>query len=169
MKWILGAGAALVVAGLLFWQSRAEKVSYVNGLPAYSTLPGREYFLERDCYLFKFKRSSSDWPLIASRATVPALPESVDAKNIGAEFPDVRILDVIKAGTRFRIVSVRRTESPASTSISFEVLLGDEVSFKYPRVDAFWILDHSPEKEGKAPRVMPDYAVPRFSYKPSTP
>ena len=164
MKWILAAAAAIAFVGFLYWQSRAEKVSYVNGLPAYSALPGREYFLEHDCYLFKFKRRNSDWPLIASRATVPELPESVDPRNIGAEFPQVRILDVVKAGTLFRIVSVRRTESPKSTSISFEILLGDEVSFKYPRVDAFWMLDHSPEKDGKAPRVMPDYAAPRFRY-----
>ncbi len=164
MKWILAAAAAAVVVWLLFWQSSAEKVSYVNGLPAYSALPNQEYFLERDCYLFKFTKRNSDWPLIASSATVPALPAAVDAKNIGAEFPEVRILDVVKAGTRIRIVSVRRTESRGSTSISFEILLGDEVSFKYPRVDAFWILDHSPEKEGKVPRVMTDYAVPRFKY-----
>jgi len=164
MKWIFAAAAAIVFVGLLYWQSLADKVSYVNGLPAFSALPGREYFLEHDCYLFKFKRRNSDWPLIASRATVPDLPESVDPRNIGAEFPGVRILDVIKAGTRFRIVSVRRTENRTSTSISFEILLGDEVSFKYPRVDAFWILDHSPENEGRAPRVMPDYAAPRFRY-----
>lgn len=164
MKWILAGAAALVLAGLLYWQSYAEKVTYVNGLPAYSALPGQEYFLEHDCYLFKFKHANSDWPLIGSRATVPALPESVDAKNIGAENPDVRILDVIKSGTRFRIVSVRRTEIRGSSSISFEILLGDEVSFRYPRVDAYWILDHSPEKDGKAPQVMADYAVPRFKY-----
>jgi hypothetical protein len=164
MKWIIAAVAAIIFAGILYWQSQAAKVSYVNGLPAYSSLPGREYFLERDCYLFKFKKAGSDWPLIATRATVPALPESVDPRNIGADFPEVRILDVVKAGTRFRIVSVRRTESGASTSISFEILLGDEVSFKYPRVDAYWILDHSPERDGKAPRVMADYAAPRFNY-----
>ena len=163
MKWII-AVAAIIFVGFIYWQSLAEKVSYVNGLPAYSTLPGQEYFLEHDCYLFKFTQRNSDWPLIGSRATVPALPQSVDPKNIGAEFPDVRVLDVVKAGTRFRIVSVRRTVYRGSSSISFEVLLGDEVSFKYPRVDAFWILDHSPEKEGNAPRVMPDYAVPRFKY-----
>lgn len=163
MKWILIAAAA-AFAGFIYWQSFAEKVSYVNGLPAYSALPGQEYFLQRDCYLFKFKRKISDWPLIASRATVAVLPETVDPKNIGAEFAGARILDVIKAGTRFRIVSVRRTASRTSQSISFEILLGDEVSFKYPRVDAYWMLDHSPEKDGKAPRVMPDYAVPRFNY-----
>jgi hypothetical protein len=164
MKWILAAAAAIIVAGLIYWQSFSEKVSYVNGLPAYSSLPGQEYFLEQDCYLFKFKHRNSDWPLIASRETVAALPESVDPKKIGADLPEVRILDVVKAGTRFRVVSVRRTEGRSGSSISLEVLLGDEVSFKYPRVDAFWILDHAPEKEGKAPRVLPDFAVPRFKY-----
>jgi hypothetical protein len=163
MKWLLGAGLLAFIA-FLYWESKAEKVSYVNGLPAYSALPGREYFLEHDCYLFKFRRNNSDWPLIASRITVPSLTETVEAKNVGKDFPEVRILDVIKAGTLLKIVSVRRTESRAGTSISFEILLGDEVSFRYPRVDAFWILDHSPEKEEKAPRIMPEYAVPRFKY-----
>jgi hypothetical protein len=163
MRWFLAAAAIAFVA-FLFWQSTGERVSYVNGLPEYNTLPGREYFLEHDCYLFKFKRENSDWPLIASRASVPALPETVDSKYVGAELPDVRILDLIKAGTRFRIVSVRKTASRTKSSISFEILLGDEVSFRYPRVDAYWILDHSPEKDGKAPRVMTDYAVPRFKY-----
>jgi hypothetical protein len=163
MRWFLLAAAVAFVA-FLYWQSTAERVSYVNGLPEYSSLPGREYFLERDCFLFKFRHQNSDWPLIGCRDTVPALPESVAAKYIGADLPDVRILDLVKAGTRFRIVSVRRTASRTKSSISFEILLGDEVSFRYPRVDAFWILDHSPEAQGKAPRVMTDYAVPRFKY-----
>ncbi len=163
MKWLLAVGLLAFIA-FLYWQSKAEKVSYVNGLPAYRALPGREYFLEHDCYLFKFKRNNSDWPLIGSRITVPSLPEAVDAKSIGMSFPDLRILDVIKAGTLLKIVSVRRTESRSGTSISFEILLGDEVSFRYPRVDGFWILDHSPEKEGRPPQIMPEYAVPRFKY-----
>jgi hypothetical protein len=163
MRWIL-IGALAAFVGFLIWQSTVERVSYVNGLPEYNTLPGREYFLEQDCYLFKLKRANSDWPLIGSQLTVPELPAAVDPKNIGGELPGVRLLDVIKAGTRFRIVSVRRTASRAKSSISFEILLGDEVSFRYPRVDAFWILDHTPEKEGKAPKVMSEYAVPRFKY-----
>lgn len=163
MRWLIAA-AALAFVGFLFWQSTTEKVTYVNGLPEYSSLPGREYFLERDCYLFKFKDKNSDWPLIASRETVPDLPETVNSRYIGAELPRVRILDLIKAGTRFRIVSVRRTASGSKASVSFEILLGDETSFRYPRVDAFWILDHAPETNGKAPQVMAEYAVPRFKY-----
>lgn len=163
MRWLIAA-AALAFVGFLFWQSTTEKVTYVNGLPEYSSLPGREYFLERDCYLFKFKEKPSDWPLIGSHEGVPDLPNTVDPKFIGADLAKVKILDVIKSGTRFRIVSVRRTASRAKSSVSFEILLGDEVSFRYPRVDAFWILDHSPEANGKAPQVMADYAVPRFKY-----
>jgi hypothetical protein len=82
--------------------------------PPTASLPGREYFLERDCYLFKFRRENSDWPLIASRLSpFHALPDSVDQPRTSAAIFEVSASSTsVKAGTRFRIVSVRRTASP---------------------------------------------------------
>jgi hypothetical protein len=160
MKWILVALALALVGAFVVMQRRSVKTTYVNGLPPYTTLPGLEYIVERDCYVFKFKEHSSDWPLLGTRDTVPDLPAEVLASNVGAEFPSVRILDVIHVGDHFRIASVRRDESRTATTVTFEVLLQDEATRKYPRLDVFWIMDHSPEKTGAAPRILAAFAVP---------
>ena len=160
MKWLLIAIAAGLVAAFAVLQMRSVKTTYVNGLPPYTALPGHEYILERDCYVFKFKEHNTDWPLLGTRDTVPDLPAEVSASNIGADLPAVRILDVIHVGDHFRIASVRRDEGRKATTVTFEVLLSDEASRKYPRLDVYWILDHSPEATGAAPKVMPAFAVP---------
>ncbi len=160
MKWILAVLAAMGIAALVFLQMHSVKTTYVNGLAPYTSLPGLEFIVERDCYIFKFKDHDTDWPLLGAVDTVPDLPAEVKTANVGAEFPKVRILDVVRVGERFRIVSVRRDVSRSETRITFEVLLQDESTRKYPRVDAYWILDHSPEKTGGAPKVLAAYAVP---------
>jgi hypothetical protein len=81
------------------------------------------------------------------------------ASNVGIDLPNIRILDVLHVGDHFRIVSVRRDQAPKATTITFEILLQDEATRKYPRLDAFWIMDHSPEAVGGAPRIMTTYAV----------
>lgn len=160
MKWILALIAVLVIAGYAYYQRDAVKTAYVNGLPAYNQLPGRQYILQRDCYIFSFKGRKSDWPFLGANATVPALPESVDPKNLGTDQPGIRLLDVVRAGVRFKLVSVRRDESRQGTSYTFEVLLLED-DRKYLRVDAFYMLDHAPEKTGAAPAMRDDYAVER--------
>jgi hypothetical protein len=163
MKWIFGLVALGLLAGLVYWQRGAVKSSYVNGLPQYTLLPGREFVFERDCYVFKQQDRSTDWPLVADHALVPSLPAAVERRNLGAEFPGVHLLDVIPTGTPIRIVSVRRDESRRTgTSITFEILFLDEPTREYARVDAFYLLDHAPEKEGLAPKFLEQYVVPRM-------
>lgn len=132
---------------------------YINGLQPYTALPGREFILEHECYVFKFKSPNTDWPLIGAKDTVPDLPAEVKASSVGTDLPNIRILDVLHVGDHFRIVSVRRDQGPKKTTVTFEILLQDEASRKYPRLDAFWILDHSPEMSGGAPKIMTSYAV----------
>jgi hypothetical protein len=162
-KWFLATvGLALVVAFTL-WQRDAVKTSYVNGLAQYNRLPGREYIFERDCYIFKFSDRARDtsYPLVGAHATVPELPAEVAGAKIGAALPGVRLLDIVRTGARFKIISVRRDESRRGTSVTFEILFMDEAERKYPRLDAYWLLDHAPEKDGEAPRIREDYAVAR--------
>jgi hypothetical protein len=159
MKWLLAALAAALIAGYVLWQRNSVKTSYVNGLPPYTNLPGRDFILERDCYIFKFKSRDSDWPYFASHATVPELPAEVTQANVGKDFPDARILGVLRIGDHFRIASVRRDQSRTETRISFEVALSNESTRPYPRLDAYWIMDHSPEKDGNAPWILTSYAV----------
>jgi hypothetical protein len=159
MKWLLAALAVALIAAYVLWQRNSVKTSYVNGLPPYTNLPGRDFILERDCYIFKFKSRDSDWPYVASHASVPELPAEVTEANVGGDFPDARILGVLRVGDHFRIASVRRDEGRAGTRITFEVALSNESTRPYPRLDAYWIMDHSPEKDGKAPWIMADYAV----------
>jgi hypothetical protein len=160
MKWFLAAVAVAVVAVFAYLQLNSVKTTYVNGLAPYTTLPGREFIVERDCYVFKFKSRGTDWPLLGSREVVPDLPAEVSASNVGAELQAIRILDVIHVGDHFRIASVRRDTGRSGTKITFEILLSDEATRKYPRLDTYWIMDHSPEKEGGAPTFLPEYAVP---------
>lgn len=160
MKWLI----AIVLTALLAWyvwhERHAVKSSYVNGLPQYNMLPGREYVFQRDCYIFKYKDRNTDWPLVGSAATVPGLPAEVTEKNVEAPLPDLRILDVVRTGARFRLVSVRRDESRAGTHVTFEILFLDEADRKYPRLDAFPMLNHPADKDGGVPSIREDYAVP---------
>jgi len=163
LKWIVGV-VILVALAVAFvrWQLNAVKTTYVNGLPEYTNLPGQEYIFERDCYIFEFRAHHSDWPLVGSHVTVPSLPVDVDRARIGADLPEVRILGVARTGDRFRIVSVRRDASRKGTTVTFEILFNDESAHPYPRLDAFWIMDHSPEKSGAPPTILATYAVPRI-------
>lgn len=159
MKWALAAVVIAFAGFMIYLRMTSVKTMYVNGLPPYTTLPGREFILEHDCYIFKFRTQDTDWPLIGAKDTVPDLPADVKASNVGLKMPTVRILDVLRVGDHFKIISVRRDQAPGKTTISFEILLKDEDSRKYPRLDAFWIMDHAPEKTGAAPTIMNAYAV----------
>lgn len=165
VKWIPLTVGALLLSGFIYWQLNETKTAYVNGLPLYNRLPGREFVFERGCYVFKFKHHDTDWPLIGANApgslqSVAALPAEVSPKYVGAELPAVRILDVVHVGDRFRIVSVRRDTDRRATKITFEIMFANESTRAYPRVDAYWIMDHRPEQRGEAPSILPDYAVP---------
>jgi hypothetical protein len=109
------------------------------------------------------KTATSDWPYVASHTTVPDLPSEVDTKYIGADYPNVRILDTVSVGTHFRIVSVRRDQKAGKTNITYEILLADEATRKYPRVDALYLLNRTAEDPSSPPSIVPDYAVPRRS------
>jgi hypothetical protein len=164
MKWFIAALAAVLIAGFVYWQRQGVKVSYVNGLATYSALPNREYIFQRDCYLFKLDDRSSSWPYVGDHAAVASLPTEVDPKHLSVDYPGGRLIDVVRTGSRFKLVSVRRDESRHGTSISFELLFQDEAERKYPRIDAYFIMDHSPEARGEAPSLLPAYAVERVKY-----
>jgi hypothetical protein len=165
MKWRFTIVIAAVVAGLAFgwvhWQRNSVKNMYVNGLPPYNHLRGLLYIVEQDCYIFEFKSGEAMYPLLGSHMTVPDLPAEVKESNVGGDFPNVRILGVIRTGDGFHIASVRQDVSRAGTSISFEIVLDNESSRAYYKLDAYWMMDHSPEKVGAAPVFMPAYAVQR--------
>jgi hypothetical protein len=165
-KWLLVTAAAVLLAGFIYWQANSVKTTYVNGLPQYTRLPGREFIFERDCYIFKLKGHDTVWPLVGANVpraavSVPELPAEVSPRFIGADLPAVRILDIAHTGDRFRIVSVRRDVSRRATQITFEIVFLNVDRRLYPRLDAYWIMDHTPEQRDEAPAIMPDYAVER--------
>ena len=125
MKWFLvAAAAAVLLVGFVYWQLNSTRTAYVNGLPQYNQLPGREYLFQRDCYIFKFKRHDTDWPLVGanvsgSAMSVPDLPAEVSPKNVGADLPALRILDLARTGDRFRLfpcVATKTAAAPISPS-----------------------------------------------------
>jgi len=154
---------AVIVALVLLarWQRNGVKSSYVNGLAPYSQLPNREFIFEQDCYIFKLKDRATDWPLVGTHAVVAELPVEVSDKNAGADLPGIHVLGTVRIGALFRLVSVRHDESWQGSSITFEILFLDEAARKYPRLDAFYLIDHSPEKEGAAPKFLESFVVPR--------
>ncbi|HEU5081526.1 MAG TPA: hypothetical protein VFT72_20095 [Opitutaceae bacterium] len=165
-KWILVAAVVIAVAAFVLIQRSGTKTVYVNGLPEYNTLPGKEYIFERDCYIFKLDNEKTSYPLVGANApdlpsSVSQLPNEVTDANVGKELPGVRILDTVHVGDRFKIVSVRRDEKRDSTRVTFEILFINESERRYPRLDAYYILDHSPEAKGAAPRMIDGYAVER--------
>ncbi len=159
MKWPLIAVGVALLAGLYFAQRHSTKTAYLNGLPLYRDLPNRQFIFERDCYIFKLKDHDTDWPLVATQATVPELPAEVTEAAVGKDLPGVRILAVAHVGERFKIVSVRQVTGRQGAQISFEILFLDEESHKYSRLDADEIMDHAPEAQGQAPTIRPEFAV----------
>jgi len=161
MKWFFAVVALGLLGLFTYCQRNSSKSSYVNGLPQYTNLPGRQFIFQRDCYIFKLKDHNTSWPLVATHAQVAGLPIEVDRKNVGVDLPEVRILDVVKTGVRFKLVSVRRDESRTGTSITFEILLLEDVEREYPRLDTFYLVDHTPEKNGAPPVFFEEFVVPR--------
>lgn len=164
MKWFLALAAAVFLAGFVYWQRQAVKVSYVNGLATYNKLPGREYIFQRDCYIFALTDRRSSWPFVGDHEVVPELPATFDPAQINQSRPHLRIIDSVRTGSRFKLVSVRRDESRTGSAISFEIIFLDEADRKYPRLDTFFIMDHSPETRGEAPSILEKYAVERVKF-----
>jgi hypothetical protein len=161
MKWFLAVVvAAVVAAAFAYMQLNSVKTTYVNGLAPYTALPGREFILEQRLLCLQVQVARHDWPLLGSRDVVRICPAEVSAANVGADFPPVRILDVIHVGDHFRIASVRQDTGRAGTVITFEIVLDNESTRKYFKLDTYWMMDHSPEKEGAAPTYLTEYAVP---------
>jgi hypothetical protein len=162
-KRLLVVIAILVVGIFVWWQGGLSKTSYINGIAPYDTLLNREFIFERDGYIFDMKGHPADWPLVGDHAVVPALPAEVSGKYIGASIPDVTILDVVRVGDRCKIFNVRRDQSRAGSTITFELLFIDEDARNYPRLDAFWIMDHSQEAKGGLPGLLENYAIRRVT------
>jgi hypothetical protein len=160
-KRLLVAIAVIIVGVFVWWQGNLSKTSYVNGVVPYDALLNRQFIFERDCYIFDMDSHHADWPLVGDHTVVPSLPADVNEKNIGASLPGVRILDVVRVGDRFKIFNIRRDQDKSGTHITFELLFLDEDARRYPRLDAFWIMDHAPESKGEAPGLLEAYAIRR--------
>lgn len=163
MKWIVAAVALAALAFAFLSRGDPVKTSYVNGLPQYNHLPGKEFIFQRDCYLFKFEDENTSWPLVGSNEVVPDLPRVVSPDEIGRIHGRARIIGVVRVGERVRLASVRRQEGGGKPPlISFELLFTDEAKREEPRMDALLILDRTLEASGGAPTLREDYAVPRI-------
>lgn len=169
MKRLIALGVVLVTCTAIYLISTSGKRSYINGLPEYVALAGREFIFERPCYIFKSRTHESQYPLVGANVpnlpvSVSSLPVEVSDKHIGEKNDSVKILATVRVGDRFKIVSVRRDDSRSSFRISFEILFADEADRPYPRLDAYFIMDHTGEMEGKPVSILSEFAVqkPRF-------
>lgn len=165
-KWLLTVVLVIIVGWALWFQVNTTKIAYVNGLDAYAHMPGREYILQKDCYVFSWRHTiATAHPLLGINAPdvaarTPELPPEVTRANVEKPRPGVRIMDVIPKGTRFRILSVRMEESRRTgISISYEIYLLDNLERPYPRVDLRAV--QLPVKQPTdAPEIDPAIAVP---------
>ncbi|MEI6106017.1 MAG: hypothetical protein WCR49_03295 [Opitutae bacterium] len=166
MKWLIPVGG-LILAGWFAWfQLNTTKISYVNGLAPYDVMPGREYILQHDCYVFAWHKSiATAYPLLgvnhpAVRTSLAALPKDVRADLVGTPQPLVRLMNMIPQGTRFKLLSVRREQSRRTgTFISYEIKFLDEVDRPYQRIDIRPLLLPT-ERPGDVPQIDETIAVP---------
>jgi hypothetical protein len=166
MKWIIPVAGAAVIGWFVWFQVNATKISYVNGLPPYDVMPGREFILQRDCYVFNWRRDpAKGFPLLGAhapgtRSHVADLPSDSSPTRRGQELPALRILDLIPKGTRLLLTSVRREESRRTgILITYEAKFLDEVDRPYQKVDLRpFLLPAAPGSD--VPGLDPEILVP---------
>jgi len=166
MKWLIPAAGLAILGWFVWYQVNTTKISYVNGLAPYDVMPGREYILEHDCYVFAWHKSiATAYPLLGVnhpdvRTSVAALPREVRPDLVGTAQPEVRLMNVIPQGTRIQILSVRSEQSRRTgTFISYEIRFLDGVDRPYQRVDIRPILLPA-GRTGEVPQIDPTVAVP---------
>jgi len=166
MKWLIAIVGAALVGWFIWFQVNTTKISYVNGLAPYDVVPGREYILQQDCFVFAdHAHPTSGFPLLGTnspdaRTRIAALPEVATAEARGQTIASVRILDLIPRGTRFLITSVRREQSRrAGTVISYEAKFTDNVERPYQKVDLRPIL-LPVAHQGDVPEIDTSIAAP---------
>lgn len=159
--WALGVIAAAAFLWLLFGPTGGVKRSYINGLEHFNQMPNREYILQRDAYVFKDDRRDSAYPYLATAAEYPGLPVVVSADQVGAKIGSVRILDTVKVGDRFRLVSVRLDETKNFAEITYEILLENDATRAYPRLDALFLLDPNHTDLTRPPPFLPRLVAER--------
>jgi hypothetical protein len=142
MKWLIALVGAALVGWFVWFQINTTKISYVNGLAPYDVVPGREYILQHDCFVYADRvNPTTGFPLLGTshrgvRTRVAALPEKIQEDLRGQSLPGVRIVDIIPRGTRILITSVRREQSRrAGTVISYEAKFTDGIERAYQKVD----------------------------------
>jgi hypothetical protein len=143
VKWLIPLGGAALLAWFAWFQLNTTKIAYVNGLVPYDTMPGREYILQHDAYVFVWRKApTSGFPLLgvnhpAAATRVAALPgPDTPPPAAGWQNDEVRIVDRIPKGTRLELTSVRREESRREgTVITYEAKFLDGVERPYQKVD----------------------------------
>lgn len=161
IKWLWIFIALALGAAVYLGTSDSTKRSYINGLPGFNQMPNREYIMQEAAYVFKDTDRDAPYPYISSPNERPGLPESVDQANVGKRFGSLRLLGTLPIGTRFRIVSVRKDETSDDASITYEILLEDPDAHQYPRLDAYFIVDHGDGSTDTPPPVLSRFAAPR--------
>lgn len=166
LKWIIATVCLALFGWFVWFQLNTVKISYVNGLAPYDVMPGREYVLQCDCYVFAWhEKIATAYPLLGvnlpgAATSVEALPREVAAAKVGQPLPLVRLMDAIPRGTRFQLLSVRREEGRRiGTLISYEIRFLDEVERPYQRIDIRPILLPG-TNPGDLPRIDEAVAVP---------
>ncbi len=172
-KWILISVAALALAIFAFLQLPSTKVAYVNGLEEYRDIPGREFLLQRPCYIFSYhersKHTDAAYPLIGLNASdlttsTPELPAEVSPEQMAKAHAKVRLMEIMPTGSIFKIISVRREQNPKTgTRFSYEIKFIDDKERAYQRVDARQIILPMSADE-IIPKIDPAVAVPRVKY-----
>jgi hypothetical protein len=166
LKWIIAVALAAGLGWFIWFQLNTTKISYVNGLAPYDVMPGRDYVLQCDCYVFAWHKSiATAYPLLGvnlpgARTSLAALPREVREDLIGTAQPLVRLMNVIPKGTRFKVLSVRREQSRRTgTFISYEIKFLDDIDRPYQRIDIRPILLPQDNKDG-VPQIDDMIAVP---------
>jgi len=160
MKWIIAAAAAVLLAGFGLLAAQFDQDHLCQRLPQYNQLPGREFIFQRDCYIFKFKHHNTDWPLVGANApgsamSVPDCQPKCRPSMSASRCPRCAFSTSPVPAIVSRSFPCVVDETRHGAHVTFEILFTDEAERRYPRLDAFWILDHTPEARGEAPSISP--------------
>jgi hypothetical protein len=108
----------------------------LTNVPPYSEHIKGSYILNRDCYVVQFHWSRKLNPYIKSGILDSMFPEPTDARLVGKDVSDGRILGILRKGTVLRIFELKRERTFESSHYWCLVAPEGSAQQLWPALDA---------------------------------
>lgn len=134
-----------------------SKESDVTNDPHYANVVGKEFITKVDAVAFSFSDSRNRINLDVPGTS--SLPEKGEIKGpFPFDYYGDKILGILPAGTRFRIVGVRRRETFENSSIHYTATILNEGQFKDQVMVVTWLAEMT--YYPNVPKFNPKYVEP---------